>query len=350
MLGVTWRTGRSDDRTRRSLTRSRALILVLLVLIPTAFGCVRLVEPADDTLTIGAYSVVREALSEGILPAFAAHWRAKTGRSIRFEQSYNASGAQARAIAAGFDADVAILSLEDDIDLLVKAKAVDKDWRKVGKHGGMISRSLVVIGVRPGNPKGIKDWSDLAESGVGVLYPDPKTSGGARWNINAIYGAGLLGELGATKDEGRARDLLASVQKQVVNMDSSGRQSLATFERGTGDAVVTYENELNLRLKRSADSIVSIIPPRTLLIEGPAAVVETSVQRHGNRIIAQAFLEFLQGPEGQRILAEFGFRPLDAPLPKGVFSMKEIGGWPEIKAKVHGPKGIWNSLFTDKKR
>src|SRR5262249_45274351 len=174
---------------------------------------------AGDTLTIGAYSVVREAFHEGVLPAFAAKWKERTGRTVRFEESYNASGAQARAIAAGFDADVAVLSLEGDMDLLVKANLLEKDWKTNPKRGGTVTRSRVVIGVRAGNRKGIKDWDDLARPGVGVLYPDPKTSGGARWNISAVYGAGLLGlkERLPKPDAEAARDLLARVQANVVN-------------------------------------------------------------------------------------------------------------------------------------
>src|SRR6185312_2998271 len=139
-----------------------------------------------DVLTLGAYSVVREAFHDGLLPAFAEKWKKQTGRVVRFEESYNGSGAQARAIKSGFDADIAVLSLESDMDLLVK-----EDWN-AGPRKGNVTRSLVVIGYRDGNPKQIRDWADLTHPGVGVLYPDPKTSGGARWNISAIWGAGLL--------------------------------------------------------------------------------------------------------------------------------------------------------------
>lgn len=327
-------------------------ILLTIVTCVTAGGCAsRNDGDAGDTLTIGAYSVVREALREGLLPAFAQYWKAKTGRSIRFEESYNASGAQARAIAGGFDADVAILSLEDDVDLLARAGVIGKNWRETSENGGIITRSLVVIGVRPGNPKGIHTFEDLTKPGVGVLYPDPKTSGGARWNINAIYGAGLLGTgQGSTNDEQVARDLLGRVQANVVNMDASGRQSLGTFERGTGDAVVTYENELRLRLKRSGPTIDTVIPPRTLLIEGPAVVVDASVERHKNRVVAETFLRFVMSAEGQGILGEFGFRPLNAPMPEGVFTMKDLGGWSQIKPRLYGPNGIWNNLFTNPAR
>lgn len=309
-----------------------------------------------DTLTIGAYSVVREAFHEAVLPAFARRWKTKTGREVQFEESYAASGAQSRAIASGFDADVAVLSLEGDVNRLVKAGLVKKSW-KDGPTEGMITRSLVVIGVREGNPRSIQGWDDLSRGDVAVLYPDPKTSGGARWNINAIYGAGLLQKQpgGATSsDSGAGVDLLARVQKRVVNMDSSGRQSMATFERGTGDAVVTYENELLLQRKMTGKPAPYVIPPATLLIEGPAAVVDASVERHGNRAVAEAFLEFLRSGEAQTLLADYGFRALDpnrepagrAPLPPGLFTMRDLGGWSKINAQLYEPGGVWDSLFT----
>jgi sulfate transport system substrate-binding protein len=310
---------------------------------------------ASDRLTIGAYSVVREAFHDGVLPAFAADWLRRTGRRVEFEESYNASGAQSRAIASGFDADIAVLSLEGDLQRLVDARLVDARWN-AGADGGIITHSLVVIGVRPGNPKSIHGWDDLARPGISVLYPDPKTSGGARWNINAIYGAGLLPH----GDERSARALLARVQANVVNMDASGRQSMATFERGTGDAVVTYENEVLLQRKRTGVDVTYVVPPATLLIEGPAAVVDAVVERHGNRAVAEAFLAFLHSPAAQAILTDYGFRPVDrragaatagrAPLPEHLFTMAALGGWKAINKRVYGPGGVWDSLFTQRTR
>jgi sulfate transport system substrate-binding protein len=269
---------------------------------------------------------------------------------VRFEESYNASGAQARAIASGFDADVALLSLEGDIDLIAKAGLVDKDWKK--KPGkGIVTRSLVVIGVREGNPKQVADWEDLAREGVSVLYADPKTSGGARWNINAIYGAGLFHNGIDHPNASAARDLLARVQRNVLTMDASGRQSMATFDRGTGDTVVTYENELLLREKMTGMDAPFVIPAATLLIESPAVVVDASVARHGNRELAEAFLAFLVSAPGQSILAEYGFRPLDPqqdsrPLPSRLFTMADLGGWSKVKAELYDTGGVWDSLFT----
>jgi sulfate transport system substrate-binding protein len=313
-------------------------------------------NPNGDALRIGAYSVVREVLHDGVLPAFKLEWKRRTGRDIEFEESYNASGAQARAIASGFDADVAILSHEGDVETLVRAGRVKPSWN-AGADRGMVTHSLVVIGVRDGNPKGIKDWSDLARPGVAVLYPDPKTSGGARWNINAIYGSAYLAarEAGGEAEGAAPRDLLSRVQANVVNMDASGRQSMANFgERGTGDAVVTYENELLLRNKEGS-AISYVIPPSTLLIEGPAAVVETSVESHGSRAVAVAFVDFLRSDRGQRIFAEYGFRPVNAeiappsqsqPLPQKLFRMADLGGWERVAEELYGPKGLWTSIFA----
>ena len=306
-----------------------------------------------DVLTLGAYSVVREAFHEGLIPAFAEHWRQSTGRLVRFEESYNGSGAQARAIASGFDADIAVLSLESDMEVLVKAGVVKKDWN-AGPNRGNVTRSLVVIGTRDGNPKQIHDWADLARPGVGVLYPDPKTSGGARWNIAAIWGAGLLSGSKSKPDFDAARDLLAKVQANVVNMDSSGRQSLATFERGTGDAVVTYENELLLRERFGLKPIPYATPAATLQIESPAALVETSIVRHGNREVAEAFFAFLLSDEGQVLLARYGFRPVNPalkvpdlpPIPPRLFTIRDLGGWSKVKKTVFDANGVWASTFT----
>jgi len=333
------------------------LWIAAVMLAPAVPGCGTARDPNADVLKIGAYSVVREVLHDGLLPAFKAEWKSRTGRNLEFSESYNGSGAQTRAIASGFDADVAILSHEGDMELLVKAGRVKPTW-KDGLNGGMITHSLVVIGHREGNPKGIKDWSDLARPGVGVLYPDPKSSGGARWNINAIYGSAFLALPPANQgqpDLGAVRNLLKRVQANVVNMDQSGRQSVANFvERGTGDAVVTYENEVLLR-NRESQPIPYVIPPATLLIESPAAVVETAVESHGSRAVAEAFLEFVQSDQGQRIVTEYGFRPVkpEAAAPRGapalppkLFTMADLGGWAKLEQELYGPKGLWTSIFT----
>jgi sulfate transport system substrate-binding protein len=321
-------------------------------------GCSPEADPYTDVLRLGAYSVVKEAFHEGLLPPFAAEWMRKTGRKVRFEESYNASGAQARSIAAGLDADIAILSHSGDMEQLVAARRVKPDWDD-GPDKGVISCSLVVIGHRPRNPKRITDWADLARPGMGVLYSDPKTSGGARWNINAIYGAALLHSKrarGGQPDRAAVSDLLARIQANLINMDPSGRQSVANFERGAGDALVTYENELLLR-RKAGQEIPYVVPPATLLIESPAAIVESSVAKHGNRGLAEAFLAFLHSAQGQHILADYGFRPVNSdaaavgtadkpPLPPGLFTVADLGGWSAVEQEVYGPAGMWTSIFA----
>jgi len=333
------------------------------LLAAVAAGCGVQAAPNADVLKIGAYSVVREVFHEALLPAFAKKWKAETGRELYFEESYSASGAQARSIASGFDADLAVLSHSGDMKLLVDAGKVEPGW-DAGPDRGVLTHSLVVIGHRPGNPKSVHDWADLAKPGVAVLYPDPKTSGGARWNVNAIYGAALLRAREANPenpDLAPVRELLAGVQGNVVNMDHSGRRSMANFsEQHTGDVVVTYENELRLRAKEG-DPIPYVVPPATLLIESPAAIVEKSVARHGNRAVVEAFLKFLRSPEGQAIFTEYGFRPInptsesesktaDWPRPQTVFTVADLGGWEKVRKELYAADGLWTTIAAERVR
>jgi sulfate/thiosulfate-binding protein len=339
---------------KRLLLKAPLALAALLV-----SGCGGASRPDADSLKIGAYSVVREVFHDGLIPAFKAGWKSRTGRDVDFEESYNASGAQARSIASGFDADLAVLSHTGDMETLVKAGKVKAGWDS-GPNKGILTNSLVVIGHRPGNPKQLKDWADLGRPGVGVLYPDPKTSGGARWNINAIYGAAVLASKEAGKgqaDLAAVRDLMARIQGNVINMDQSGRQSMANFaERQTGDAVVTYENELLLRSKEG-EPIPYVVPPSTLLIESPAAIVETSVEPHKNRPLVEAFVEFLWSAEGQKILADYGFRPVTSdagappvslPRPEKLFTMADLGGWARIEDELYGSKGLWTAIAAER--
>jgi sulfate/thiosulfate transport system substrate-binding protein len=339
-----------------------ALTFGLLSVAVPMVGCSTGAGAPSDTLKIGAYSVVREVFHDALVPAFTARWKSQTGRDVQFEESYSASGAQARSIASGFDADLAVLSHAADMEVLVASGKVKPAWDS-GPTRGILTHSLVVIGHRPGNPRQIHDWADLGKSGVSVLYPDPKTSGGARWNINAIYGAALLASRqagGGQADLAAVRDLMARIQANVVNMDPSGRQSMANFaERQTGDAVVTYENELLLRSKEG-EPVPYVIPSSTLLIESPVAIVESAVERHGNRALAEAFLAFLLSAEGQRIFADYGFRPVnpeakvsvEAKLatPGKLFTMADLGGWAKVEETLYGPRGLWTEIAADRSR
>ncbi|KGE19010.1 sulfate ABC transporter substrate-binding protein [Paenibacillus wynnii] len=312
-------------------------------------------KQGDLTLVVGAYSVAKDAVEE-ILPLFAAKWKADTGQTLVFQQSYEASGTQARAIAGGFEADVTLLAMEGDIEKLVKAGLVLPNWKERGE-GGMVTRSVVALGTREGNPKGIHDFDDLAKPGVKVLYPNPKTSGGAQWDINAIYGAGLKRseELKGAKDPAIAKAFLESVHANVESLDKSGRASMAAFEYGVGDVIVTYENELLARIAKGVKYEV-IIPKNTILIENPAAVVDKYVDARGTREASEALVNYLVTPEAQKVFAKHGFRPVDKqvyaenesryPVPAGLFDINYLGGWDEVRSTLYSNRGIWYQVLA----
>lgn len=304
---------------------------------------------------VGAYSVAKDAMGE-ILPLFAEEWQAKTGQKIVFQESYEASGTQARAIAGGFEADVTLLAMEGDVEKLVKAGLVEKSWKGRGE-AGMVTRSVVALGTREGNPKGIHDFADLAKPGVKVLYPNPKTSGGAQWDINAIYGAGLKlsEEQEGAKDPAAAKAFLESIHANVESLDKSGRASMAAFEYGVGDVIVTYENELLARIAQGVKYEV-IIPQNTILIENPAAVVDKYADEHGTREASEALVDYLTTPEAQEVFAKFGFRPVNEqvyaehesqyPVPAGLFDINYLGGWNEVRTTLYSKRGIWYQVLA----
>ena len=306
------------------------------------------------TLVLGAYTTPREAYGEAIIPAFQAYWKTRTGQEVVFRESYQGSGAQARAIEGGFEADVAALSLEADIDKLAEAGLITHDWR-AKPHGGMITNSIAVLAVRAGNPERIRDWADLARPGVEVLTPDPQTSGGAQWNVAALYGAALRGHAGVPADDPRAAfGFLQDVLQNVRIMDKGARESITNFERGVGDVAITYENEVQVAQAAGQD-YEYVIPTSTILIENPVAVVDVYADRHGVREVADAFVDFLWRPESQRAFGEHGYRPVDPAVGRGfadrypevrdLWRIDALGGWTEVRTGIFGPEGIFTSAF-----
>ncbi|HEX5691504.1 MAG TPA: sulfate ABC transporter substrate-binding protein, partial [Roseiflexaceae bacterium] len=301
------------------------------------------------TLILGAYTTPREAYAK-LLPIFKEQWKQQSGEDITFQESYQGSGAQSRAIVEGFEADVAALSLEADIDRITKAGLITHDW-KSGQYKGMVSDSLVAFAVRKGNPKGIKDWADLAKPGVEVLTPNPKTSGGAQWNIMALYGAAKRGFVsGVPKDDdAAATEFLKAVLKNVSVMDKGARESITNFEQGVGDVAITYENEVLVGQKNGQDYEL-VIPRSTILIENPIAVVDKYVDAHGTRKAAEAFVEFLYTPEAQQIFADYGLRSVDANVAKATaerypavedqFQIDYFGGWAKVTPEYFGDDGL----------
>lgn len=356
-------TGRAES----GFARVAAFTAAVLLLAAAGGGCRR--EGSGDgsaaptaaggktELILAAFTTPREAYGKAIIPAFEKSWKEKTGRDVAFRESYQGSGAQARAIIGGFDADIAALSLEPDIEKIAQEKLIRHDW-KARPHGGMVTTSVVVLAVRKGNPKNIRDWADLARPGVNVLTPDPKTSGGAMWNINAIYGAALRGHAGtAAGDKAAAEQFLASVFRNVSIMDKGARESLTTFEKGVGDVAITYENEVLVALQ-AGQSYDYVVPRSTILIQNPVALVDTSVDKHGSREAAEAFLDYLRAPEAQRAYAQFGLRPVhpevarevEAKFPRveDLWTIDDLGGWGKVLDEIYGPKGVWPRVFAQK--
>jgi len=313
--------------------------------------------PEEITLTLGAYTVPKEVYQKEIIPAFQKYWFEKTGQTIRFEESYIASGAQSRAITAGFEADIAALSLEKDVERIKEAGLITHNWKDRLYHG-FVTQSVVVIAFREGNPKKITGWEDLTREGIDVLYPSPKTSGGAMWDVNAIYGGGLkLSEtISGLPDHDYAKNLLKSIQRNVKVMDKSGRASVTTFENGIGDVLLTYENEVILRQKQGRE-IEYIIPEATILIENPIALVDKNVDKHKNRGIAEAFINFVYSRDSQQAYARYGFRPVHGdvakefsrqyPEPKYLFDINYLGGWDGVNRTIFGPEGVWTKIIEE---
>jgi sulfate/thiosulfate transport system substrate-binding protein len=304
---------------------------IVALMLPAVTLAVILAAPASarvegGKLTLVAYSTPREAYAK-LIPAFND---TPAGRGTSFEQSYGGSGEQARAIIAGLKADVAALSLEPDVTTLVRAGKVDKGWKN-DKYGGIVTRSVVVFAVRDGNPKKIRDWEDLVKPGVQVVTPNVQTSGGAKWNIMAAYGAMLK----KGKSHAQAVAYLRNLYRHIVSQDKSAREALQTFLAGRGDVLLAYENEAIFAKKKGQD-LPYVIPKATIRIENPIVVVKSS----GNKSTARAFVNFLRTPKAQRIFAENGYRPVVPSAARGfsfpvrpwLFSIKWLGGW----AKVDG--------------
>jgi sulfate/thiosulfate transport system substrate-binding protein len=285
----------------------------------------------DVKLSLVAYSTPKEAYKK-IIPAFQA---TSAGQGVSFTQSYAASGEQARAVLNGLPADLVELSLEPDMSQLVSAGIVSKGWSR-GKYKGIVTRSIVSFVVRNGNPKKIHRWEDLIKPGVSVITPNPFTSGGARWNVMAAYGA----QLKAGKTPVQARAYLLKLFKNVAVQDKSARDALNTFLGGKGDVLITYENEAILARKQG-QGLYYIDPAKTILIENPVAITNGK-----NQTAARAFLRFLFTPQAQTLFAETGYRPVvksvankfKYPARPGLFDIDYVGGWTKVQKQFFDPK------------
>jgi sulfate/thiosulfate-binding protein len=319
--------------------RSLALLAALVTAALVAAGC----GGADDTagggstggsdggsnarLSLVAYSTPQVVYDE-VIPQFT---KTDAGRGVTFRESFGASGDQSRAVESGLAADVVTFSLEPDMTRLVKAGLVDDTWAQNATKG-LVSRSVVSFIVRKGNPKNIRTWDDLLKPGVKVLTPNPFTSGAAKWNLLAGYGAKSGG--GENPDAGLAylRDLIT---EHVAVQDKSGREALQNFASGTGDVLLSYENEA-ITAQRKGQKVDYVVPDQTILIENPIAVVKSSK----NAAQAKAFVDYALSAPAQQRFAEWGYRPVDDavlqrnasrfPTPKGLFTIRDLGGWSKV--------------------
>jgi sulfate/thiosulfate transport system substrate-binding protein len=309
----------------------RTLFWIGMSLGALAAGCGGTSDAGGGKLALIAYSTPKEAYAE-IIPAFK---KTPGGKGVGFSQSYGPSGDQSRAVQSGLPADVVALSLAPDVEKLVDKGLVAKDWAS-GPHKGFVTNSVVVFAVRKGNPKNIKTWDDLVKPGVQVIEPNPFTSGGAKWNVMAAYGAQL--EQGRTPAQ--ALDYLKALFKNVPVQDKSAREALQTFASGKGDVLLAYENEA-ITVQQKGEDLEYVIPDQTILIQNPIAIVTESK----NAKAARAFVDYVRTPAAQRIFVSKGYRPVDEsvadkkkfPDPPSLFTIDKFGGWAKVNEQFFDP-------------
>jgi len=309
---------------------------------------------ADATLLNVSYDPTRELYQE-IDAAFTRQWVANTGEKVTIQQSHGGSGKQARAVIDGLEADVVTLALAYDVDALHdRAGLLPEDWQSRLPQRSAPYTSTVVFVVRKGNAKGIRDWDDLIKPGVVVITPNPKTSGGARWNYLAAWGQAQL----RTGNEGQARAFIAELFKHVPVLDSGARGATTTFaQRGIGDVLIAWENEAFLLAEElGKDRFEIVTPASSILAEPPVAVVDRFADKHGTRKLAEAYLEFLYTPQAQEIVTRHGYRPrleqAAAKHPGGfpkltLFTIDEVfGGWRKAQKTHFDEGGVFDQLYT----
>ncbi|EEG09085.1 sulfate ABC transporter substrate-binding protein [Pseudogulbenkiania ferrooxidans] len=308
---------------------------------------------ADVSLLNVSYDPTRE-LYQDFNTAFAKYWKAKTGEAVSVKQSHGGSGKQARAVIDGLEADVVTLALGYDVDALnTEAKLIPPNWQKRLPNNASPYTSTIVFLVRKGNPKGIHDWNDLIKPGVDVVTPNPKTSGGARWNYLAAWGYALKQPGG---NDAKARDFVKKVYQHVKVLDSGARGATVTFtQRGIGDVLLAWENEAYLSTKELGPDKFDIVTPSvSILAEPPVSVVDKVVDKHGTRKVAEAYLQYLYSPEGQELAAQNYYRPRDARIAAKyasqfskvkLFTIDQVfGGWSKAQKTHFADGGVFDQI------
>lgn len=305
---------------------------------------------AKDFLNV-SYDPTRE-LYDNFNKDFSVYWKKTTGQDINFKQSHGGSGKQARAVIDGLDADVVTLALAADIDEIAARGLVAKDWQKKFPQNSTPYTSTIVFLVHKGNPKGIKDWGDLIKPGVDIITPNPKTSGGARWNYLAAW---AWAKHQAGGNDTKAQEFVRQIYKQTKVLDSGARGATTTFaERGIGDVLLAWENEAHLAVREQPGKFEIVTPSLSILAEPPVAIVEKNAKKDGNENLAKAYLNYLYSPAGQTIAAQNYYRPRNAAVLakyKNVFKPlklvtidKEFGGWSKVQKKHFENGGVFDQI------
>jgi sulfate/thiosulfate-binding protein len=336
--------------------KSTAKVLAFGALLASlGLGFITTVRAQDQTIINVSYDPTRELYRE-FNQAFIAHWQAETGKTVAVQVTHGGSGSQARTVIDGLEADVVTLALESDINAVADATGlIPEDWRGRLENNNAPYTSTIVFLVRKGNPKGIADWGDLINAGVEVITPNPKTSGGARWNLLAAW-AWAKAQPGGSDDT--ARQFVTELYRHVPVLDTGARGSTTTFvQRGIGDVLLAWENEAYLALEELGPDAFDIVTPSiSILAEPPVALVDGNVDRKGTREVAQAYLDYLYSDEGQAIAARHYYRPFrpEAAAPEDVARFGEVnlvtiadfGGWREAQPAFFGDGGVFDQIYA----
>jgi sulfate transport system substrate-binding protein len=308
---------------------------------------------AQTVLLNASYDPTRELYAQ-LNAAFVKYWQGKTGQTVQIRQSHGGAGAQARAVIDGLEADVVTLALAYDIDAIQQSGLINTPaWQKRLPQNSAPYTSTIVFLVRKGNPKGIKDWNDLVKSGIRVITPNPKTSGGARWNYLAAWEYAKRQQGG---NDGKAREFVAQLYRNVPVLDSGARGSTTTFvQRGIGDVLLAWENEAYLAVQESKGQVEIVVPSLSILAEPPVTLVDKVVDKKGTRAVAEAYLQFLYTPEGQDIVARNHYRPRDQKVaakyagtfaPVKLFTIDEaFGGWQTAQKTHFADGGSFDQIY-----
>jgi sulfate transport system substrate-binding protein len=308
-------------------------------------------------ITLVSFAVTKAA-HEAIIPKFVEKWKREHNQTVSFRQSYGGSGSQTRAVIDGLEADIVHLALALDTERIEKAGLIQPGWEKEVPNNGIVSKSVAALVTRPGNPKNIQTWADLAKNDVKLITADPKTSGIARWNFLALWNSAIK----TGGDEAKATEFVTTVYNNVPVLTKDAREATdAFFKQGQGDALINYENEIILA-QQKGQKVNYIVPDVNISIDNPIAVVDKNVDKHGNREVAEAFVQFLYTPEAQQEFAKLGFRPVNEtvaqtkevkdkfPSVKTLGTVQDYGGWDEVQKKFFEDGALFDKIQAQKKR